>query len=519
MEIKEFLEENGLYKEYNPKDYIQKMDFQREYGVFDGSLKRCINVKPSVKQLKNSEKITFARPVKFGIVVPIMNTDEDVLRQMIESILKQTYKNFILYIVDRSDKAHAYLANVCIDYDDSRIVYRKLPGGQSLNWDSFVCDYIVLMNEMDALNALALSELCGEINENEADFIYSNSGIFRKKLYNVVNCILRPGFARINLETYNYIGDFLCFDRNLIDLDSEYNVKVCADGAYQVIKEVAKNAKKATCIRKELYLENIAKKHKLRIYKRNLKRDVRPLVSIILASNGNVKDVSRIINSIEILSTYSNYEIVIIESAKEGDTTLLYRYFKILSKEKNVRFLYKKGDNKLSSIYNYAAKHTKGEYLVFLDCSVEVASYEWIEEMLSYAIDGKCALISPKILDRDKNLRYAGAYYTKNSKSPVRVEDAKNKDFTRNVSIACTQAVMISKEIFEKLGGFSNKYTESMFIEDLSLKALEKKYANVYVPSATFIQYGKNMSRKAADVSVFSSLWKEMLEYDEYKEG
>ena len=220
----EFLKENSIYKEYNPKDYIRKIVVHKELGHIDGSVKVTRAVKPSDKTINNYKKMTFYDDISFGVVVCIKNTYEDYLRQMIESILAQTYEKFTLYIIDYSDRAHAYIANVCTDYDDSRIVYRKLRDGQSLCWDYFVCDYLVFLNEIDALSPIALTECMKEICDKKPDLLYSDSGIFKKKKFNIVKCVFKPDFCPFNLETYDYIGDFFVLSKLFVDQTEEFTL-------------------------------------------------------------------------------------------------------------------------------------------------------------------------------------------------------------------------------------------------------------------------------------------------------
>ena len=68
----------------------------------------------------------------FSILVPVYNTPENYLMEMIESVLAQSYPNYQLCIADGSDKAHKYVKRICKGYADfdSRICYKQLKSNE-----------------------------------------------------------------------------------------------------------------------------------------------------------------------------------------------------------------------------------------------------------------------------------------------------------------------------------------------------------------------------------------------------
>ena len=61
--------------------------------------------------------------VKFSILVPALNTKEEYLRAMIDSVLGQTYGNFELILADASKGDQ--VKKVVETYTDPRIRYRR----------------------------------------------------------------------------------------------------------------------------------------------------------------------------------------------------------------------------------------------------------------------------------------------------------------------------------------------------------------------------------------------------------
>jgi len=86
-----------------------------------------------------------------GIIVPVYNVKENYLRECVDSLLSQTYKNIHIYIID--DKSQAWCANICDEFEksDERVTVihhgknKGLPGARNTgiehcneDWISFV---------------------------------------------------------------------------------------------------------------------------------------------------------------------------------------------------------------------------------------------------------------------------------------------------------------------------------------------------------------------------------------------
>lgn len=509
-EMIEFMKMNSVYKEYNPKDYIRKVDMQKELRCIVDAPKSVASIKPTAKRRKEYMDMTFENEVSYGIVLCIKNTNEDYLRQMLESVLAQTYEKFTLYIIDKSDRAHAYIANVCTDYDDSRIVYRKVKDEQSISFEYFVCDYLVFLNELDALSPFALSECTKAIDEHNADLIYSDSVIFKKKKEDIINCILRPDYSPVNLEVFNYIGDFCVVKRLNLDLTREYMLDNASNSMYDMIKEHTDFSKTIVHIRKPIYFENYAKKTKYKAVKKAYDKENKPKVSIIIKSSDNFEKFVAQINSILMLTTYDNFEIIIVENGSDSKNSKLFKYYKLLTAVKNIHFLRWKGDNNSPKIYNYAATKVDSDYLVFLDEGVMIASHDWLESLLTYAYENENALVSPRVYKKNTELVYAGAL--------AKGDTSNTRCYPRNISMASRYCTMIARNKFFEFGGFDEKYRADRYIEDLSLKAFELMYYNVYTPYAIVSVKDVKTKVNGEDDTIFKKKWKDKIEYDCFRE-
>ena len=61
------------------------------------------------------------KEVLVSVLMPVYNTKESYLREAVESILKQTYRNFEFIVLD--DGSEERVAEVIKSYRDPRIIY------------------------------------------------------------------------------------------------------------------------------------------------------------------------------------------------------------------------------------------------------------------------------------------------------------------------------------------------------------------------------------------------------------
>lgn len=71
---------------------------------------------PTPEEVKRQRNVKFDKAVKISILVPLYNTPKEFLKEMIDSVLYQTYENWELCLADGSDAEHAYVGEICQEY-------------------------------------------------------------------------------------------------------------------------------------------------------------------------------------------------------------------------------------------------------------------------------------------------------------------------------------------------------------------------------------------------------------------
>lgn len=222
----------SLSKRYAPVDLYYKVR-EKLSAPFQEYSRTYQSYFPSVQEQDAQRRQHFSYAPLISVVVPTYETEELFLRQMIDSVIAQTYENWELCIADGSQSSRVELVIKSFYPGESRIKYKKLEknAGISENTNQGIAmaagDYIGLLDHDDLLAPSALYEMAARINDTGADMLYSDED----KIFTDVNCHTNPHFKldfnRELLLGNNYICHFLVLKQELLKqgggLDGAYN--------------------------------------------------------------------------------------------------------------------------------------------------------------------------------------------------------------------------------------------------------------------------------------------------------
>ncbi len=317
---------------------------------------------PTPEQAAYERAERFPRMVKISILVPLYNTPREFLTEMLDSVMNQTYENWELCLADGSDTEHAYVGEICGEYEsrsNSRIVYRKLERNEGIAGNTNAClsfatgEYIGLFDHDDVLHPSVLYEYVKAINEQGADYLYCDETTFKSGDINkMLTMHFKPDYAPDNLRANNYICHFSVFARCLLDGNELFRPKFDGSQDHDMILRLTDNAKKIVHIPRLMYywrshagsvasgieakpyaiaaakgaVAEHLKKHGFEhfqitgtrafetIFRIRYNITGTPKVSIVIANKDHASDLQRCVSSILEKSTYDNYEIIIVEN-------------------------------------------------------------------------------------------------------------------------------------------------------------------------------------------------------------
>ena len=513
---------------------------------------------PDEARAKEERETVFDRMIKISILVPLYNTPEPFLRDMITSVLNQTYQNWELCLADGSDAEHGEVGRICREYleKDSRIVYQKLLKNEGISGNTNEClklatgEYIGLFDHDDILHPSTLYEYVKAVNEQDADYIYCDETTFKNGDINkMLTMHFKPDYAVDNLRANNYICHFSVFAKRLLEGEELFRSRFDGSQDHDMILRMTDRAKHIVHIPKLLYYWRChegsvasgidAKPYVVAAAKGAVADHLRrhgfthfqitstrafetifkiryeiigdPMISIVIPNKDHAADLKRCITSILEKSTYENYEIVIVENGSE--TKEIFEYYTSLKEYDNIRVVtYEKPEGQngfnYSAVNNFGVKQTKGDYVLLLNNDTEVITVNWMEELLMYAQREDVGAAGAKLYYGNKTIQHAGvvlqlaahrnAGHSHYGQSRENLGYMGRLCYAQNVSAVTGACLLVKKSLFEEVGGLDESFAISLNDVDFCLKLREKGLLNVFTPFAELYHY-ESVSRGLDD--------------------
>lgn len=535
-------------KHYGPKEFFVRLSERMEpeevpYGPWFEAHKAA------AQELERQKKRRFKRGPLISVVVPAYRTPEVFLREMIESLLAQSYQNWELCIANASPEDQE-MRRVLADYSkrDGRVRVKELEENLGIAGNTNAAfalargAFIGLLDHDDLLEPDALYEVAALLERDETlDLVYTDEDKVSDDGREYFQPHLKPDFNLDLLRSNNYICHFLVVRRSLIEQTEGFRAEYDGAQDYDFIFQCVEKARGIGHIPRILYhwrthkastADNPESKRYAfeagrRAIQGNLARsgygDARvghtadygfyevhypvqgePLVSVIIPNKDQADTLRTCIESIEKRSAYQNYELLIVENGSREEQT--FAYYRELEKKKNCRILtWEKGFN-YSAINNFAVREAAGEYLLFLNNDVEVIAPGWMEELLGNCQRREVGIVGAKLYYPDDTIQHAGIIIgiggiaghaflgMKRSRTGYLHKASIQMDYSA-VTAAC---MMMKRSVFEQIGGFEEKLSVAFNDVDLCLRTGEAGYLVVYNPRAELYHY-ESKSRGSED--------------------
>ena len=229
-----------------------------------------------------------------------------------------------------------------------------------------------------------------------------------------------------------------------------------------------------------------------------------PLVSIIIPNKDAKEDLEKCIQSILEKSSYTNYEILIVENNSTGEE--IFSYYKELSENSRIRLLRWKREFNYSAINNYGAKKAKGDYLLFLNNDTEVISPDWIEEMLGFCQRPDTGIVGARLYFGNNTVQHAGTVIGIGGIAGHMFTDMPRERsgymhkaaIIQDLSAVTAACMMVKRQVFDEVQGFEEQLSVAFNDVDFCLRVREKQYLVVYDPYVELYHY-ESKSRGAED--------------------
>ena len=503
--------------------------------------------RPSESELEKQREKNWKETPVFSIVVPAYRTPVLFLEQMIESVRSQTYPFWELCIANASPEDEQ-MAEVLQRYVqmDQRIHVKNLDKNLGIAENTNEAfsmasgTFVGLLDHDDLLAPQALYRMMERLEEKEIDVFYTDEDKVTTDLAEHFQPHFKPDFNLDLLRSNNYITHFFVarteLVRNVGGFRREYDGAQDYDFIFRCVEQAGEICHIPEILyhwrtHKESTSDNpVSKMYAFEAGKRAIEGNLErcgvqavvshtkdlgfyqveypvqgsPLVSVLIPNKDQKESLKKCLDSVFEKTTYSNYEIIIIENnSTESDT---FAYYQELQKRSNVKVItWKEGFN-YSAINNFGEKEASGDYLLFLNNDVEVINPRWMEEMLGNCQRPEVGITGAKLYYPDDTIQHAGtiigiggiAGHAFLNMPRSRTGYLHKASIQMNLSAVTAACMMMKRSVFEQLGGFEEKLTVAFNDVDLCLRTVQAGYLVVYNPKVELYHY-ESKSRGSED--------------------
>ena len=503
--------------------------------------------RPSESELEKQREKNWKETPVFSIVVPAYRTPVLFLEQMIESVRSQTYPCWELCIANASPEDEQ-MAEVLQRYVqmDQRIHVKNLNKNLGIAENTNEAfsmasgTFVGLLDHDDLLAPQALYRMMERLEEKEIDVFYTDEDKVTTDLAEHFQPHFKPDFNLDLLRSNNYITHFFVarteLVRNVGGFRQEYDGAQDYDFIFRCVEQAGEICHIPEILyhwrtHKESTSDNpVSKMYAFEAGKRAIEGNLErcgvqavvshtkdlgfyqveypvqgsPLVSVLIPNKDQKESLKKCLDSVFEKTTYSNYEIIIIENNSTESET--FAYYRELQKRSNVKVItWKEGFN-YSAINNFGEKEASGDYLLFLNNDVEVINPRWMEEMLGNCQRPEVGITGAKLYYPDDTIQHAGtiigiggiAGHAFLNMPRSRTGYLHKASIQMNLSAVTAACMMMKRSVFEQLGGFEEKLTVAFNDVDLCLRTVQAGYLVVYNPKVELYHY-ESKSRGSED--------------------
>ena len=534
-----FLVPLGMWKKYinhfsqriNTNDVFYNPMIQSDY------LKWIQENEENEEKNEKIEKLEY-NPL-ISILIPVYNVERKLLVECLNSILKQSYKNFEICLADdcsTKQETIKTLKEYEKKYKEVKVVYRKENGHISKATNSALeiatGEFIGLVDNDDMLTKDALYEVVKVLNENKKlDFIYSDEDKLDLK-GNRCEPHFKPDFSPDLLMSFNYICHFSVIRTEIMKKINGFEVGMEGSQDYDLFLKVVEQTQNIYHIPKILYhwrmiegstsmtissksyaiekgkkaIENALKRRNIKgkvevdsettYYKVKYLYDVEPKISIIIPTRDYASTLKTCLDSLYEVTEYKNFEVIIMNNqSKEKETFELFEHYK--EEHKNFKVIDVNTKFNYSNINNIGIENSKGEYILLLNNDTEILNKDWLSIMVGYAMQKHIGTVGAKLYYPDMTVQHAGIIMGLGGVASHAYIGAQKKDlgvYARlrvpyNYSGNTAACLMIDKKKFLEVNGLEEELEVAYNDVDFNMKVLEKGYYNVCLPQVELIHF------------------------------
>ena len=528
--------------------WLKKKLTGNEYADYDTWL-RIMRV--SRQELFAQRKTKFSYAPKFSVVVPLYHTPAKFLKDLVRSMMYQSYANWELCLVNASpEDVHltSLLENWAMRDKRIRVIRLEKNLGIAQNTNAGIeastGEFIAFLDHDDFLEPDALFCYVDALNKDKTiDVFYSDEDKTDEYAAHYFYPHFKSDFNIDLLHANNYMCHFLAVRKSLVDTVGGLNEKFDGAQDYDFVLRLTENTKKiyhcprilyhwrcsnqstAASQGNKMYAIHAGKAALNAHYKRigwnaraqegavdgwyqtkfTLKEE--PLVSILIPNKDHTDDLDVCLNSFFERADYQNYEFIIIENNSVLPETFAY-YEKIEKEHDNVKVVYWEAGFNYSAINNFGFKFAKGDYIMLLNNDVELITPDIFQSMLGFCMRPEVGIVGAKLLYNDHTVQHAGVLVGAGGLADHVFKGIHEDDpgymgraiSSQDVSAVTAACLLVKRSVYEEVGGLEEEFQVAFNDVDFCLKVRKAGYLIVYDADVKLFHY-ESKSRGMEDTT------------------
>lgn len=450
---------------------------------------------PTKEELMRQREVEFSVQPLISIVVPTYQTPIPFLKDMIDSVRKQSYEKWELCIADGSlngDENDTKVIRVREELnrysmEDKRIkvVYLEENQGIAENTNQALAlatgEYIGLFDHDDMLTPDALYEIVKAINDYDYDVLYTDEDKISENSHDYKKPVFKPDYSPELLCANNYITHFFVAKKSIVDRLEGFRKEYDGSQDYDFIFRCVELAKKVGHVSKVLYHwrmhgGSVAGDPTSKMYAYDAGKKAIQSHYERVGIQANVEHMERLgLYHTEYKMIKQPLISVIIYGEDDEKKKRCSEWFK-RKDYSNLEILASAGIN-VEEI-NALAEKARGSYLFFVSENLESVERDALQQMAGVLQIQNVGAVSGKVIGRKHTVEDVGVVFRTNGdlcKANYGIGDCDYGDMFRakvmsNYSILSLNCFMTHKNTFEELGRFNNHFSLSFTAADYCLK-------------------------------------------------
>jgi O-antigen biosynthesis protein len=572
QQTEEFLQRQSIQSVW--LDYCDLFDSKSSLVLYDKWIK-SFHAVTKIAPSKSLSKGIQREPL-ISILMPTYCSNIQFLKSAIDSVCRQTYKNWELCIADDASdtpELRTVLEGYAAHDGRIKVVFRNENGHISAASNSAFAiakgDWIALLDHDDLLDEHALFCLVNVINlqpnvrmiysdedkvdeagvrsdpyfksEWNQDLFYSQNMFSHLGAYEA-GLIREVGGFRVGYEgSQDYDLALRCIERINVDQIHHiprvlYHWRIHEDSTANSIgaKPYAKLAGEKALndhfqrknIQAKVESDHIGGGYRVRY----ALPKILPLVSIIIPTKNKSELLKKCIDSILSKTEYDNYEIIIVDNG--SDERKAIKLLKKLAENTKIRIIKDASVFNYSKLNNAAVAQAQGSVLALLNNDVEVITGQWLKEMLSHALRVEVGVVGAKLYYSDDTIQHAGvvlgihgiAGHVHRFLPRDHLGYCGRASLIQSFSAVTGACMVMRKSVYQEVHGMNEGLPVACNDIDLCLKVRQAGYRNIWTPYAELYHHEslsrglddtpEKQARSAKEVAYMRQRWGDLIKND-----